>query len=82
MTTRPDRRPSAQLLRRNASDRDAVAAGSRREKQATDLTSADVYPLGWNEPDPLAWGRPWYEGLTQFFEAAARADDAILVWLD
>jgi hypothetical protein len=48
----------------------------------TDLTSADVYPLGWNEPDPLAWGRPWYEGLTQFFEAAARADDAILVWLD
>ena len=53
-----------------------------------DLTKADVYPLagayplGWDEPGALEWGRHWYDGLTQFFEAAAVADDAMLVWLD
>jgi hypothetical protein len=47
-----------------------------------ELTRAEVYPLGWTEPGSLEWGRPWYDGLTQFFEAAARADDAMLVWLD
>jgi hypothetical protein len=47
-----------------------------------ELTSAEVYPLGWSEPGALRWGRPWYDSLTQFFEAAARADDAMLVWLD
>jgi hypothetical protein len=47
-----------------------------------ELTSAEVYPLGRSEPGALEWGRPWYDGLTQFFEAAARADDAMLVWLD
>ncbi|MFG2887756.1 YfbM family protein [Streptomyces sp. NPDC048297] len=47
-----------------------------------ELTSAEVYPLGWSDADSLEWGRPWYDGLTQFFEAAARADDAMLVWLD
>ncbi|MBV7700348.1 YfbM family protein [Streptomyces sp. TRM70350] len=47
-----------------------------------ELTSAEVYPLGWSEPGALEGGRPWYDGLTQFFEAAARADDGILVWLD
>ncbi|MDT0468076.1 YfbM family protein [Streptomyces gibsoniae] len=47
-----------------------------------ELTSAEVYPLGWGEPGALEWGRHWYDGLTQFFEAAARADAAVLVWLD
>ncbi|MFJ3797897.1 YfbM family protein [Streptomyces sp. NPDC090088] len=47
-----------------------------------ELTSAEVYPLGWSEPGVLEWGRPWYDGLTQFFEAAAKAEDAMLVWLD
>ncbi|MEW2468528.1 YfbM family protein [Streptomyces sp. NPDC046994] len=53
-----------------------------------DLTKADVYPLagayplGWDEPGALEWGRHWYDGLTQFFEAAAATDDAMLVWLD
>ncbi|MER6533363.1 DUF1877 family protein [Streptomyces sp900105755] len=48
----------------------------------TELTSAEVYPLGWSEPGALEWGRHWYDGLTQFFEVAAEADDAVLVWLD
>ncbi|MEU9383175.1 YfbM family protein [Streptomyces sp. NPDC048279] len=47
-----------------------------------ELTKADVYPLGWSETGALEWGRHWYDGLTQFFEAAAGADDAMLVWLD
>ncbi|MFE1832459.1 YfbM family protein [Streptomyces sviceus] len=47
-----------------------------------ELSSAEVYPLGWSEPNSLEWGRPWYDGLTQFFEVVARADDAMLVWLD
>ncbi|MEU5250865.1 YfbM family protein [Streptomyces longwoodensis] len=47
-----------------------------------ELTSAEVYPLGWTEPGALEWGRQWYDGLTQFFEAAAGMDDAVLVWLD
>lgn len=27
-------------------------------------------------------GRHWYDGRTQFFETAAAADDAVIVWLD
>ncbi|MFE5032861.1 YfbM family protein [Streptomyces sp. NPDC056683] len=47
-----------------------------------ELTSAGVYPLGWSDPGELEWGRHWYDGLTQFFQAAAESDDAMLVWLD
>ncbi|MGW6643784.1 YfbM family protein [Streptomyces iakyrus] len=53
-----------------------------RGVEPAELTSAEVYPLGWSEPGSLEWGRPWYDGLTQFFDAAARAGDAMLVWLD
>jgi hypothetical protein len=65
------------------------ASGSRRatfprfvSPRWSELTSAEVYPLGWSEANSLEWGSPWYDGLTQFFDAAARADDAMLVWLD
>jgi hypothetical protein len=47
-----------------------------------ELTTAEVYPLGWNEPGSLEWALPWYDGLTRFFEAAAGSDDAMLVWLE
>ncbi|MEU1299282.1 MULTISPECIES: YfbM family protein [Streptomyces] len=47
-----------------------------------ELTSAKVYPFGWEEHGAVEWGRHWYDGLTQFFEAAAGADNAMLVWLD
>ncbi|MFE9360548.1 YfbM family protein [Streptomyces olivaceoviridis] len=53
-----------------------------------DLTTADVYPLagayplGWDEPGALERGRHRYDGLTHFFEAAAAAEDAMLLWLD
>ncbi|GAA5071614.1 YfbM family protein [Streptomyces similanensis] len=49
--------------------------------EPAELTGAEVYPLGWDEPGSLEWGRPWYDGLVQFFEAAASGDDAMLVWL-
>lgn len=48
----------------------------------SDLTNAEVYPLGWDEPRALDWGRHWYDGLTQFFESAAALDQAVIVWLD
>ncbi|POX42989.1 DUF1877 domain-containing protein [Streptomyces sp. Ru72] len=74
---RPERvRLAAEALR--ATSYDQLVSGV----DPAELTSAEVYPLGWSEPGSLEWGRPWFDGLTQFFEAAARADDAILVWLD
>ncbi|MEU6260525.1 DUF1877 family protein [Streptomyces sp. NPDC047043] len=47
-----------------------------------EVTRAEVYPLGWEEPGALEWGRHWYNALTEFFEATSAADDALLVWLD
>ncbi|MET8856147.1 YfbM family protein [Streptomyces sp. NPDC004579] len=74
---RPERvRLAAESLR--AADYDQLISGV----DPAELTSADVYPLGWSEPGALEWGRHWYDGLTQFLEAAAGADDAVLVWLD
>ncbi|MGW4147842.1 YfbM family protein [Streptomyces albogriseolus] len=74
---RPERvRLAAETLR--ATSYDQLVSGV----DPAELTSAEVYPLGWSELGSLEWGRPWYGGLTQFFEAAARVDDAMLVWLD
>lgn len=74
---RPERvRLAAEALR--ATSYDQLISGV----DPAELTSAEVYPLGWRDPDALEWGRPWYDGLTQLFEAAARGDEAMLVWLD
>ncbi|MFD6549581.1 YfbM family protein [Streptomyces sp. NPDC058398] len=74
---RPERvRLAAESLR--ATSYDQLVSGV----DPAELTSAEVYPLGWSEPGALEWGRHWYDGLTQFLEAAAGADDAVLVWLD
>ncbi|MER5517669.1 YfbM family protein [Streptomyces sp. NPDC002763] len=74
---RPDRvRLAAQALR--ATGYTELITGV----DAADLAAAEVYPLGWDEPGTLEWARHWYDGLTEFFEAAAGADDALLVWLD
>lgn len=74
---RPERvRLAAQTLR--ITPYDQIISGV----DPADLTKAEVYPLGWEEPGALEWGRHWYDGLTQYFEAAAAADDAMLVWLD
>ncbi|WP_243869475.1 YfbM family protein [Streptomyces liangshanensis] len=74
---RPDRvRLAARTLRATPYER--LVAGV----DPADLTRAEVYPLGWDEPGVLEWGRNWYDGLTDFFEAAAAADEGMLVWLD
>jgi hypothetical protein len=74
---RPERvRLTAHALRATSYDR-LVS-----DVDPADLAKAEVYPLGWDEPGALEWGRHWYDGLTQFFETAAAADDAVIVWLD
>ncbi|GAA3206323.1 DUF1877 family protein [Actinocorallia longicatena] len=46
-----------------------------------ELTAAEIYPMTWDDPDPFAWGRTWFEPLPPFFAAAAAAGDSMLVWL-
>lgn len=74
---RPERvRLAAQALRTTTYDQ------LISDVDPSELTRAEVYPLGWDEPRSLDWGRDRYEGLAHYFQAAAAADDAILVWLD
>ncbi|MFE7425666.1 MULTISPECIES: DUF1877 family protein [unclassified Streptomyces] len=47
-----------------------------------DLTAAEIYPPGWEEPGALDWAGDWFTGLTAYFEAAARDGHAVVVWLD
>jgi hypothetical protein len=47
-----------------------------------DLDQAEVYPRIWDEPESLEWSRGAYGSLVTFFSAAARAGDALLIWLD
>jgi hypothetical protein len=46
------------------------------------LTDAQIYPQHWDEEGALEWVRGWFDPLAPFFGAAARASDAMLVWLD
>ncbi|MFF4652716.1 DUF1877 family protein [Streptomyces sp. NPDC001380] len=47
-----------------------------------ELGRAGVYPLIWDRPESLEWARGRYDSLAAFFSAAARAGDALLIWLD
>jgi Domain of unknown function (DUF1877) len=47
-----------------------------------EVAAADVYPVMWNEPSALEFGRYWYDRLTRFYEVAAAAGDAMIMWLD
>jgi len=47
-----------------------------------ELTAAEIYPLGWEDRDSLEWARDHFSGLTEYLTAAARAGDAVIVWLD
>ena len=49
---------------------------------SAELTETEVYPQHWDAPGSLEWARPWYDGLTEFFEAAALDGDAMIIWLD
>ncbi|WP_338671911.1 YfbM family protein [Streptomyces sp. SCSIO 30461] len=48
-----------------------------------ELAAADTYPvIVWERGESLDWVREHYEALVPFFEAAARAGDGMLIWLD
>jgi hypothetical protein len=46
-----------------------------------ELTDA-VYPGRWDSRESLEWARDSYGGIVEFFAAAARAGEAMLLWLD
>ncbi|WP_438304047.1 YfbM family protein [Streptomyces sp. HUAS TT11] len=49
----------------------------------TDLAKAKIYPtIVWERGESLEYVTDHYEALGQFFQAAASAGDAMLVWLD
>ncbi|MET9594352.1 DUF1877 family protein [Streptomyces sp. NPDC006516] len=47
-----------------------------------ELAAAEVYPQIWDSPTSLEWARDLFTPLTEFFEAAASADHAMVIWLD
>ncbi|MEV4943849.1 YfbM family protein [Streptomyces zaomyceticus] len=47
-----------------------------------ELAAAEVYPQIWDSPSSLEWAGDVFPALTEFFQAAASADHAILIWLD
>jgi hypothetical protein len=53
-----------------------------RNVDSGQLTAAQIYPLHWDEANPLEWVRGWFDPLAPFFGAAAQAGEAMLVWLD
>ncbi|WP_439679856.1 hypothetical protein [Embleya sp. MST-111070] len=56
---------------------DPVAIGDGRPA----ARAANVYPLGWEEPACLEWGRDRFEALVVFLDAAAASGDAVPAWL-
>ncbi|WP_329526410.1 YfbM family protein [Streptomyces sp. NBC_01462] len=49
----------------------------------TDLAKAEIYPtIVWERGESLEYVTDHYEALGQFFQAAACAGDAMLIWLD
>ncbi|WP_103890278.1 DUF1877 family protein [Actinacidiphila yanglinensis] len=53
-----------------------------RDVDPEQLTAVRIYPLFWDEAGALEWVRGWFDPLVPFFGAAARAGEAMLVWLD
>jgi hypothetical protein len=45
-----------------------------------ELARAETY--SWHVDDTFEWARVYYDGLVEFFAAAARDSDAMLVWID
>ncbi|MFJ8003312.1 YfbM family protein [Streptomyces fagopyri] len=49
----------------------------------TGLAKAEIYPtVVWERGESLAYVTDHYEALGQFFQAAASAGDAMLIWID
>ncbi|SDO18146.1 protein of unknown function [Actinacidiphila guanduensis] len=48
----------------------------------SELAEAGTYPQIWDSPTSLEWARDLFTPLTTFFQAAASAVQAMLIWLD
>lgn len=46
-----------------------------------DMAREERYPHFWDESESLEWVRECFEPLTPYFQAAAGAGDAIVVWI-
>ncbi|MGW7195671.1 DUF1877 family protein [Streptomyces chryseus] len=53
-----------------------------RSVDHAELAAAEIYPQIWDSPTSLEWARDLFPALTEFFQAAASADHAIVIWLD
>jgi hypothetical protein len=47
-----------------------------------DLERADIYPAIWDRPGELAWAVCYLPDAQTYFEAAAKAGDAIICWIE
>lgn len=43
---------------------------------------AEVYPQIWGSPASLEWASDLFTPLTEFFQGAASAGHAMLIWID
>ncbi|MEU2432082.1 YfbM family protein [Streptomyces sp. NPDC007861] len=48
----------------------------------SELTKAEVCPLIWDSPASLEWASDLFTPLTEFFQGAASAGHAMLIWID
>ncbi|WP_327436421.1 MULTISPECIES: YfbM family protein [unclassified Streptomyces] len=48
----------------------------------SELSKAEVYPLIWDSPASLEWASDLFTPLTEFFQGAASAGHAMLIWID
>ena len=72
----PDRvRVAAELLARTKFDDLVAGLGP------ADMEREERYPHFWEESESLEWVRDCFEPLAPYFEAAAGAGDAIVVWI-
>ncbi|MFJ2933081.1 DUF1877 family protein [Streptomyces sp. NPDC087219] len=82
----PRRPPTA----RRATPRELTAArGLHAAGRAPDqhprthsLAKAEIYPQIWDSPASLEWADDLFTPLTAFFQDAASAGHAMLIWID
>ncbi|MFE6839662.1 YfbM family protein [Streptomyces sp. NPDC057705] len=48
----------------------------------SELIRAEIYPRIWDSPTSLEWASDLFTPLTEFFQGAASAGHAILIWID
>ncbi|MGW6414106.1 YfbM family protein [Streptomyces sp. NPDC055055] len=67
---------AASTLRRMSYDRLVL------DVDPAELVKAEIYPQIWDAPAALDWASDVFTPLTEFFQGAAAAGDAVLIWID